>query len=355
MEASTGAHGGSPRVLAVAGLVALAAVLPFAIAFSGNATGAPIAGIALHAIVSLLAAALGGRLGLPFLAAAGGAVLFAVHPIHVDVVLDPSELGVLAAAALALVTVLAHDLALRRESPVSLGLPLATLAAAFACDRSASIAAAGALAWTALVDRKPWSARRNRVLALSTIYAALLAVQLALGGAGGLARLGQRTVALGHGLAALVLPLTVPADSTRGAVPLIGDPETLRSALSLTLLLAVLAAAFLARRRRPALAFLAIWYAAALVPAARELAVRIDAERWLYLPSVAFCLGAAWLVHLGAERFDPAEQRHRLGWLVPSMALALVLVLGWRTARDAAGWSGAQSSDAASPAGARPP
>ena len=355
MEASSRAPRGSSRVLAVAGLVALAAVLPFALAPSGNAPGARLAGIAVHAVVSLLTVALGVRLGLPLLAAAGGAVLFAVHPIHVDVVLDASELGVLAAAALGVATVLAHDLALRRESPALVALPLAALAAALACDRSASIAAAGALAWTALVDRRPWATRRGRALVLAAVHAGVLAGQLVFGGAAGLARMGQRTVALGHGLAALVLPLTVPADASRGAAPLTGDLEAFRSALSLTLLVALLVATFLVRRRRPALPFLAIWYTAALVPAAGMLAGRIDAERWLYLPSVAFCLGAAWLVHLGAERFEPAEQRPSVGWLVPSVALVLILVLGWRTARDASSWTGDPPPGPASAAGARAP
>lgn len=338
MEASKAAHRGSSRALAVAALVAFAAVLPFAVALFIEGGGAPLAGIAVHAVVSLLSAALGVRLGLPLPAAAGGAVLFAVHPVHVDVVLDPSELGGLAAAALAVATVLAHELALRRDSPAFVALPLAALAAALACDRSGSIAAAGALAWTAIVDRGPWSARRNRALGLSAVYAAVLVAQLVVGGTGGLARLGPRTVALGHGLATLVLPLTVAADESRGAAPLTGDLGAFRAALSVTLLVALVVAAFVVRRRRPGLAFLAVWYVAALVPVAAVLAGRIDAERWLYLPSVAFCLAAAWLVHIGAERFEPSEQRLRLGWLVPSIALVLLFVLGWRTARDASRW-----------------
>jgi hypothetical protein len=72
--------------------------------------------VAVHALVSLLVLALALRLRLPLAAAAAGAVLFAIHPVHVEVVANVAGRKDSLATAFVILAVLAHAAALERSA-----------------------------------------------------------------------------------------------------------------------------------------------------------------------------------------------------------------------------------------------
>lgn len=317
--------------------------------------GYHLVNLLLHAAASLLLLALALRLGLALPAAALAAALFAVHPVHVEVVANVAGRKDALAAVFALAAVLAHDTALRRGG-ARLVLPVLALAAALFSKESGAAALGLVLAWDLLVAQGAWREWRARALGLYAAYAATLGLYLAarraavgsLGvplafipfGENPLAhgpageRLLTAVAVLGRGLLLQVAPLSLSPDYSWDAIPVV------RSALSPAFLAsaaahaALGAGALLAARRRPPLAFAAALYAAALAPAANLLFPigTIFGERLLYLPSAGLCLalGAA----LSGWASDALSSR-------AAFALAALLLggLGARAAAYAAVWS----------------
>ncbi len=323
-------------------------------------SGYHLVNVVLHALVSLLVLALALRLGLAPLAAAAGALLFAIHPVHVEVVANVAGRKDALAAVFVLLAVLAHATALRRDARRWLVLPPLAFAAALFSKESGVAALGGFVAWDLLLGRDAWPRRRRRLLLLYAAYAATLALYLlarraAVGSLGiPLAtipflenplphvatwpRLLTAVAVLGRGLALLLVPATLSPDYSFDAIPLVGsalDPRFLASAGVLGLLAAVAWSAVRARSW-PVLGFAVLWYAAAAFPTSNLLVPvgTIFGERLLYLPSVAFCVAAGALA--GRVLADPRPALRRVAAVA---ALAVAALLVGRTVAYASAWS----------------
>jgi tetratricopeptide (TPR) repeat protein len=314
--------------------------------------------VLLHVVVSLLVLALSLRLGLPLAAAAAGAVLFAVHPVHVEVVANVAGRKDSLATAFALLAVLGHARALAKPARRWSVLPPLAFAAALLSKESGVAALGGIVAWDLLLGRDGWKARRGRALLLYVAYAVTLGLYLgarwrAVGSLGIPVatipfvenplphlplgpRLLTAVAVLGRGLALLAFPATLSPDYSYDAIPAVVTPLDPRFAASAAALAALAWVAVRAWRRRPVLTLAVLWYAAAVFPASNLLVPvgTVFGERLLYLPSVALCLAvgaiAAWIV----AHPRPAPRRAAV-----ALGLSVAAVLAWRTVAYAAVWS----------------
>jgi hypothetical protein len=320
--------------------------------------------LALHVLVTILLAILLLRLDLPPPTAVGAALLFAVHPIHVESVASVVGRGETQAAALALGAILLAlrfvDGGWRRWLALASALFLYLLA----CLTKESAAVAPALFVLCLVWRSTGAprARLREALARGTAFcigsAGVLAVVFRLRAAvlGG-SLTGSRTVifplenplaplpALDRGLNAcliffrylgrLAFPLRLSSDESAWSIPVAGRSSVL--AWSAAILLAGLLGVSLARLRdRMPAAFGFLFLCTAALPTANLLfpTGTIFAERLMYLPAAGFCVVvASWI--LGTERELGRAPAVRLAALA-----AVVLLFAARTAvREPVWWS----------------
>jgi tetratricopeptide (TPR) repeat protein len=320
--------------------------------------GFHLANVLLHGLVSLLVLALAVRLGLPLAAAAAGAILFAVHPIHVEVVANVVGRKDALATGFVILAVLAHARALAAVGRGWSLLPPLAFAAALLSKESGVAALGGIVAWDLLFAREAWNVRRGRTLALYAAYGAVFGLYLwarwtAVGSLGiplatipfvenpipHLAlgpRLFTAVAVLGRGLGLLLFPATLSPDYSYDAVPAVESPFDPRFIASAAAIIAIGWGTLRAWRRAPVLAFAALWYGAAVFPVSNLLVPvgTIFGERLLYLPSVALALAAAALAArvLGDSR--PLFRRAGLAACVAAAAL-----LAGRTVAYAAAWS----------------
>jgi tetratricopeptide (TPR) repeat protein len=277
--------------------------------------------ILLHAGVSVLVFRLGRLWGLSTLAAGMGGLLFAIHPVHVEVVAAVFGRKDLLATLFVLLMILGHRAALTHG-----GLRYLPPAAAFAAALLSKEIGVAGLLLVAVHDlvleggpRKLLANARAPVLYVVYLVVLLLyvlarnSVTGAVGvpdtspldnplvAAGPSSRLATALVVIGQGVVIQAAPLTLSPDYSFNAIPLVESVLEPR-------LLATLAAfgAILwwirARRQRGTVAPLALaWYALALLPASNLLLPvgTIFGERLLYLPSVSACLlagmGIGWV------------------------------------------------------------
>jgi tetratricopeptide (TPR) repeat protein len=321
--------------------------------------GYHLGNLVLHAIASLFVLALGRRLGLSLAAATLGAALFAVHPLHVEVVANVAGRKDALATALVIAAVLAHDTALRRGRAWTTLAVFAVAAALFAKESGAA-AIGAAFAWTLLVDRRPWREARARTVALFAAYALVFALYLlarrAAVGSFGVplsmipyaenplahedvaTRLLTAIGVLGRGLALLLFPRVLSPDYSYDAIPLIRSPLDPMFLASAAVLAVIAVAAVRAVRAWPALAFCAAWYAIGIFPASNLLVKlgTVFGERLLYLPSVGFCLAFAALWIRASEALT--DRWRLVRFAAPVTTAAILLALTARTVAYAAVW-----------------
>ncbi|MGA9567130.1 MAG: hypothetical protein WBS19_16525, partial [Candidatus Korobacteraceae bacterium] len=106
----------------------------------------------------------------------------------------------------------------------------------------------------------------------------------------------------------------------------IGSPFGLRALAGILFLVAACACVVYAARRKPLIAFSMVWVFIALIPVTDIYAVgrNVFAERYLYLPSVGFCLLVALLA---AEALERVPKQFRKSVAI-SAAAVVVLILG---------------------------
>jgi len=304
--------------------------------------------VALHALVTSLVAALGFGWGLSRGAALVGAALFAVHPIHVEVVANVAGRKDLLVTLFLLLLLLAH--ARSRDDPWPWAPVAGAALAAALLSKELALIAIGLVAVQDLASGATIGERRRLAglyCAYLAVFAAYLAVRWRI--VGGLwavevpfvdnpvamASLGVRTsTALGvvaRGLALLLLPWRLSPDYSFAVIPPAAGWWS-SATIGFVALAAPVAVILVTLRYDRRAWLLTAAYGLTLLPVSNlvEPIGSIFGERFLYAPSIFFCLAAgAGLVALG----------HRLpGRSRPLMLLLVFLVLGTRTVSYAGHW-----------------
>ena len=307
--------------------------------------------VLLHAVIAVLVVRVGRRWGLPPWAAGLGGLLFAVHPVHVEVAAAAFGRRDLLATVFVLWMVLAHRPALARGG-WRLAVPMAAyLAAVF--SKEVGIVGLGLVAaqdW--YLERQParlLSDRRAVGLYFGYVIAALgyLLARTAVTGGLGVpettvwdnplvdASVGTRILTalmlIGRGLAVLAVPITLSPDYSYDAIPVVTSLLDWRFLATMATFGLVGAALAWRPLRRSVLPMALAWYGIAVLLTSNLLVTTgtIFGERLLYLPSVAFCLaagaGAVWLA---------ARARAEL----VALAVVVLAALSLQTARYSAVW-----------------
>jgi len=292
----------------------------------GDATAFRAVNVLLHVAATLLLARFLLELELGRAVAVGAALLFAVHPIHVEAVAGIVGRGETQAAALTLLSLL---LAMRSAMPedgarrrfLALAAALAAYLLAVLTKESAAVAPALlflALAWKAggslgrrliRAAARGWPYAAGAAAVLAAVFAART---LVLGGAIKSAgtgifelenplanlppasRAANASAVLFRYAGRMALPLRLSADESAWSIPVLGARSAVYWAAPLLLAALVVASGWrLASGRRAALGFLLFFLA--FLPASNLLfpTGTIFAERLAYLPSAGLCVVAA--------------------------------------------------------------
>lgn len=333
--------------------------------------------LALHAIATLLVAALAGHLARAAQPRRAGAVallaglLFAVHPAHVEAVVTIYGRTEPLSAVFALGALL---LALRsRGSPARVVAATLVLTCGILSKEMAVMVpalfllVAAALPAAAGLETRPGlggpEARRALARAMGVAAALSLAFLPYLVGHG--PALGVAPVArwfplgtppwqvaltmsrvLGEYLRILAFPSFLGGDfAYAGRIPTLTGP-TVGFAFATLSWVATLAAGIVLLRRAPLVGLGVVWIFVALLPVLQIIPVGVLlAERLLYLPSVGFCLAAAWLLAalLPDTGAVPAAARtraqRRLRYARTAAVVAVVAALAARTVVRARDWT----------------
>lgn len=304
--------------------------------------GFHLGNVLLHALASGLVVALALQLGLPLAGAAVAGLLFAVHPVHAEVVANVAGRKDALATVFLLLALLAHPAALRGSGRAALAALLALAAAMF--SKESGVVGIGLLAARDLVlGREEWRRAPGRSAGLYAAYAAatglyLLARHAAVGTVGvpldhipwaenpiavapAAVRIGTAIGVLARGLVLQLAPLKLSPDYSYAAIPPAAGALDGWLLLGLASGAAILAGAALAFRRWPLGALCALWYGVAIFPASNLLVPigTILGERLLYLPSLAACLALGGAAAAAMARFA----RPALRWGVAVVLVAL--------------------------------
>ena len=317
--------------------------------FGDAATAFHLVNIAAHALVAVLVLMLGRRLRLPDAAAFWGALLFAVHPIHVESVTwvaalkDPMFTGFMLGSVVSFLSYREH----RRARDYVLCVVL--MVAALWCKSLALSTPVLLLVlerW--LEPRESWRTSLVRVAGPGLIALGFLVQFTLMGKINGVVvpphggSWGQHVFLMSWALVRYVQQVVAPTSFRihHCFEPLEGALDVRLVAIAVVLVAIVVAVRFAWRRQRVA-GLLIVWFFACLLPVANVVPFpAIMADRYLYAPSVAACLLLGWgLTSLGERR----------RWVV----LAVTLVFGgvtlargvvWRDHRNL--WAEAIEDDA---------
>lgn len=268
--------------------------------------------VALHALVTGLVYLLARRLKTPAWAGVA-AVLFAVHPVHVEAVANVVGLSELLCSAFVLGSVLVAMRGVRDGfTPATRFATIGCAMLAAICKEQGFVTPALLLAATA-VACPPWRTALRRVAPVAAAMALLLAALLflragVLGGLAGdepaaplrgLAPSARMLVALGtvpEWIRLLLWPARLSFDYSPPGYGVASAPGAIH-ALALLLLVATGWVAWAGRTRAPAISLGIVWAAIALLPVSNLVLPTgiLLAERTLYLASVGAALAAAGL------------------------------------------------------------
>ncbi len=339
-------------------------ILSFALneaAFGPDPDRYRLVNLALHALVSILVLRLGRRLlgnaaGLWFDAPLASALIFAVHPIHTEVLGEVVGRAELLAAAGTLASLLAflrgRDLLLageRTRAVMLSGVAVVAFGLGFLAKENAVAAPFLALLADRVIVRGRLAWRHH--LAMAAMLAACLVARAA--ALGSLNPPGQihfidnpmafapflpgRLTSLGvlaRYALLLALPLRQSIDYSFNAIPIVSrlaDPAAL---CGMALIAGLLTGIVLTWRRAPAVAFSLGFVALSLLPVANLLLPigTIMAERLLYLPSVGACL----LAGAGLDRY--LRLRRPASGRVLLVVLPVLVLFGGRSALRLRDW-----------------
>jgi protein O-mannosyl-transferase len=287
----------------------------------GSPGGFHLANLLLHALASALVFVLAIR-WLPRAGALAAALLFAVHPVHVEAVANVVGRAEVLATVFTLIAVLLYlrhgDLIRttgRGHWAISAGVLGAGLLA-LASKESAFALPALLLVIDWLREQQAGRSFRIRRDQHAVLWAAVVGLTAAwlvgraivlgdvagdhpapgLAGTGLLDRVVIMLPVVPEYLRLLLLPIRLSADYSPAFLP-VTTAFTAQAALGVLLLAGCVAAAVLARRRAPLVTAGIAWLGASLLIVANLIVPTgiLLAERTLYLPSVGVCLLLGWL------------------------------------------------------------
>ena len=286
----------------------------------------------------LLERLLAGWSDRPRLVAAVAAGLFVLHPVHVESVAGLAQRKDVVSGLLCFAGLLAFQRWAERGGTRAYAVALAALVLAILAKATA-VVFPGLAALVAF--RLAWRDRRVKLglaglAATGLLLAGILAREAAATGilSGQTVPVWLRVLTYGKAAAwyarMLLVPWPLSVIHDVGPVTSPLDPGAL-AALAVIAALVVLGVRH--ARRYPVLVFSLAWFLVAIVPVSGLLpAPNLVAERYLFLPSVAFALAAAWLV------VDASALRGHAAAVVAASAIAIlhagvvaVRVAEWRT------------------------
>ncbi len=299
--------------------------------------------LAFYALATLLVYRLGQILFKNHLVAFAGALLWTLHPLHVEPV---CWIAALPDVGCGLFYLLAFWLFLTAERgarhPVFRhALAAVALLAALLFKEMALAFPLLLLAyWFFLGDREPWFRRGLRWLPYLSATVAYVGLRfLVLGhfsNAGKLWKLTPRVAGaalglLGEHTGLFFWPARLSDFHTFELGPSLRSPWPWLTLLGL-------AAAFLVRKRQPVLSFLVLWWPLTLLPVldVRQLSFPLLAERFAFLPSVGLCLAVAYLAldwipaRLPRPAFAPVAVPALVVLLVAWVTIDLRAIPRWR-------------------------
>ncbi len=262
-----------------------------------------VANVLAHVAAAVLVWVLARRMGFSPPVAFGGALLFAVHPIHVESVTWVAGLKDPLFTALclgSLIVFLRYRASLR---PVEYGVSVVLFVGALLCKSLALPVPLLMLAMDRLLEGRPsWRVSLMRVGGPAVISGIFFVQFVLMGRLSGVLTPPHGGTWFSHFFLsgwAFVRYLQQSVAPTSFALhycffPPAGvfDP---RGVLIVLALVGVAVALVLSLRRAPLVAILVVWFCAALAPVANLVPFpAIMADRYLYLPSVASCLALAW-------------------------------------------------------------
>jgi hypothetical protein len=310
--------------------------------------------VLLHAGISVLVLRVGLRWGLPAAAAGLGALLFAIHPVHVEVVAAVHGRKDLLATLFVLGMFLAHPRA-RTEGGRWVLLAAGSFGAALLSKETGAMGLALVALADILAPERREIARARATHGLYAAYASIAAVyflvRMRVTGAVGVPdtflwdnplvaldlpeRLLSAVAVLGRGVATLLVPTTLSPDYSYDAIPVATSVLDHRVLLAAATLALVAWAAVHNRRARPWVTLAAVWYFVTLFPGSNLVVVvgTVFGDRLLYLPSVAFCLALGGVLYRLYQRAQPRGGRFVL-------AVTALLAAGWglQTVRYTGAW-----------------
>jgi tetratricopeptide (TPR) repeat protein len=286
--------------------------------------------LVLYALAVLLVYRLSRELLRNHLAAFAGALLWALHPLHVEPV---CWIAGVPDAGCGLFYVLAFVLFLRAEKTPERRWAWHALAALvfFVAllfkEMAISFPLLLCVYWFVLAEQESWLRRGLRWLPYAAVAAAYLDLRIiVLGHVSHVAHLWKVTplvVAAGAGLLGQHAKLFFWPTG-------LNDFRTFEPAASLHsawpwITLLVLALAVTLRKRDPLLSFLILWWPVTLLPCldVRQLSFPLLADRFSYVPSMGLCLAVPHFILRVLPASAPSLRPARV--LVPALGLALVL------------------------------
>ncbi len=343
-------------------------ILSFALNHAVNGLhplGYRVTNLGLHLLMSLLVLALARRLLEPDAPAPGSggsflkpataaALLFAVHPIHTEVLGLVVGRAELLAALATMGSVVAFLKGRERTQGESPRRALAWFVAALGCVAAGMLSKENAVAAPFLILAADRLVARGRILwrfhlsSASVLAACLLMRIWAIGGLNppGFVHYVDNPIAhlpfvegrltalkvLGRYALLLLAPLRQSIDYSYRAIQPALSPMEPGVAAGAALLIGWVAAVAVSRRRWPEACFALVWIGLAMAPVANLLFPigTILAERLLYLPSVGFVL----LAGAGLSRLRATDAAGGTTWRVRAAGIATVVLIAAFAARS---------------------
>ncbi len=291
--------------------------------------------VLLHALNALLLFGLVRRMARARIAWAAAA-LFALHPIHTEAVDWIASLPDLLVTAIALTGLLLYARAEGEARGSKIALHGAIYLAALWTKETGVVLAALYFAYGFWIRGRRWTELRNNAAlyaSMAGVFILYLAMRLRALGSFAPRRQGFFNLAPGEFLLSAVV---TAGQYLRMLVAPVGlnyfhvfhPTASLTAGFAIALVALAAVAAWFARTREALVAYGLLWMAAAIAPALNLTAIgqNVLTERYLYLPSAAFCWIAAWAWARCDERFK--------GWPRVAGALLLLASAGGVVARN---------------------